>query len=324
MIEAMISDSKKSLVVIDEVQKLPSLLDEAHRLIEEKKIRFLLTGSSARKLKRGQANLLAGRAITASLFPLTAHEIPDFKLDLYLYKGGLPAVWQTRDSDDFFESYVETYLKEEVLAEQAARSLPHYSRFLKTAALCSGELVNFSQVASDAHLPVTTVKNYFEVLQDTLVGQVLEPWVGSKKRKAILTAKFYFFDIGVRNWILDLQSIPKGTDAFGKAFEHFIFMELRAYLSYSRARLSLYFWRSVNHHEVDFLLGDQVAIEVKSKTKVTAQDAKNLKALQEEGTHPVLIVVSQDPINRKKDGVSYLHWKEFLERLWAGKIADGG
>lgn len=324
LLEDVIEEAKKKIVVIDEVQKLPSLLDEVHRLIEEKKIRFLLTGSSARKLKRNQANLLAGRARVFHLHPIVFKEIPAFELDQYLLWGGLPEVLTANDKREFLDSYLETYLKEEILAEQAARSLPHFSRFLKTAALCSGELINYSEIASDAQLPVSTVKNYVEALQDTLVVSVLEPWNESKKRKSIQTAKFYLFDVGVRNRILNINEIPKKTDVFGKAFEHFIFMELKAFQSYSKQRLPLFFWRSTNHHEVDFLIDNQVALEVKSKEKVSERDAKNLFALKEEGTHTTFIVISQDPINRKRDGILYLHWREFLTRLWSQVNSDNG
>ena len=316
LVESMIEQSKKKSIVIDEVQKLPILLDEVHRLIEEKRYHFLLTGSSARKLKRGKANLLAGRARLEHLFPLVSSEIPNFDLKTYLLWGGLPAVWQVQDKREFLNSYIDTYLKEEILAEQVARSLPHFSRFLKTAALCSGELVNFNGVANDAQLSPSTVRNYFEALQDTLVGYMLEPWLEGKKRKAIQTAKFYFFDIGVRNRILNINEVSPNTDTFGRCFEHFILMELMAWKSYSKSDLNLHFWRSVNHHEVDFILGDKIAIEVKAKRKTNERDAKNLMALREESKFKEFIIVSQDPISRKQKGISYLFWKDFLEKLW--------
>lgn len=323
LLEEIAAESSSKFIAIDEVQRLPELLNEVHRLIEEKGLRFLLTGSSARKLKRGQVNLLAGRARIYNLHPLCTAEIPKFKLNDYLLWGGLPTVWQIEDRRNYLDSYIDTYLKEEILAEQVSRSLPHFSRFLRTAAIRSGELVNFNQVASDAQLAPSTVKNYFDALNDTLIGSLLEPWVESKKRKAIQTAKFYFFDVGVRNRLLRLSEIPESSDLFGRAFEHFIFMELRAFQSYSRHRPDLYFWRSTNHHEVDFLVGQHLAIEVKAKKKTTDRDAKNLHALAEEGVHKHLIVVSQDPINRSADGITYLHWSEFLRRLWSQREKKG-
>jgi predicted AAA+ superfamily ATPase len=315
LIEEMILLAKKDLVVIDEVQKLPILLDEVHRLIEEKRIRFLLTGSSIRKLKRGHANMLAGRARMAYLHPLIRMEIQDFDLDTYLLWGGLPELQHINDKIWFLDSYIESYLKEEVLAEQAARNLPHFSRFLKTAALNSGELLNFANVANDAQVAVGTVKNYFSVLNDTLLGSLLEPWRDSKKRKAIATAKFYFFDIGVRNRLLGVSELIRNSDLYGKSFEHFIYMELMAFCHYYKVSMPLNFWRSTSQHEVDFLLGD-IAIEVKASMKVSKSHTKNLMALKEEGHHKTFLLVSQDPVNREDGEVYYFHWEEFLKRLW--------
>lgn len=312
------------MMVIDEIQKLPILLDEVHRLIEEKGIHFLLTGSSARKLKRNQANLLAGRARSLKLHPLCFKEIPQFYLESYLLWGGLPAVQhlELEDRPLFFESYVETYLKEEILMEQVTRKLPHFSRFLTTAALCSGEMINYTKIANDAQCPVSTTKNYFEALEDTLIATTLDPWVESKKRKAIMTSKFYFFDIGVVHHLLNIQTLREGSTDYGRAFEHFIFMELKAFQSYHHLQLQLYYWRSVNHQEVDFILGP-LAIEVKSTSKSNINDAKNLFALREEEVFGHYIVVSRDVISYKKNGILFLHWNEFLEKLWSiKKIED--
>lgn len=320
LIEEMIDESHKNLIVIDEVQKLPILLNEVQRLIEEKEYRFLLTGSSARKLKRGRANLLAGRARISHLYPLVSEEFPTFDLKSFLLWGGLPEVQRKSDKREYLNSYIDTYIKEEILAEQIARNLPHFSRFLKTAALCSGELINFSKVANDAQLSPSTVKNYFEILQDTMIGYLLEPWIQSKKRKAIQTAKFYLFDVGIRNRLLNFNEIPNDTDIFGKSFEHFIFMELKAWQEYSKSDLPLYFWRSINHHEVDFILGDKIAIEVKSKKKIQHKDAKNILALREENYFKKFILVSQDPINREHEGITYLFWKDFLSKLWTNSL----
>lgn len=319
-----------STVVIDEIQKIPALTNEVHRLIESKKnIKFLLTGSSARKLKRGNANLLAGRARVLHLWPLTYHELisveKNIKLINILYWGGLPEVWQLMNESiaekkEYLHSYIDVYLKEEIMIEQLARNLIFFSRFLKIAALSSGELINYAQMASDAQLPVSSVKNYFEVLQDTMIGTLLEPWTESKKRKAILTAKFYFFDIGVCNALMEVDSIHEKSELYGKCFEHFIFYELRAYLAYNSNYSKLYYWRSVNQHEVDFLVGNTLAIEVKSKDKTSFRDAKNLMALKEEKIHKNFIVVSNDTIDRvDENGIQYLHWKSFLKNLWTNK-----
>lgn len=320
-LEALVGTvTEGTVIVIDEVQKVPALLDEVHRLIEEKKFRFLLTGSSARKLKRGQANLLAGRAWTAHLFPLCFSEIPDFDLDRYLRYGGLPSVYSSENPEEELEAYVQTYLKEEILAEGLIRKIPPFSRFLKSAALSSGQMMNFAHIGSDAQIAPSTVREYFSILEDTLVGFLLEPWIFSKKRKASQTAKFYFFDTGVTHTIAGTKTIDRNSNLYGISFEQFIGMELRAWLSYGRVKESLSFWRSLQGHEVDFLVGDHTAIEVKSASRVTSSDLKGLKVLQEEGVFKNFFLVSQDRIQAKRDGVVMLHWKDFLERLWSDQL----
>lgn len=311
---------ERHLVVIDEVQRIPALLNEVHRLIEEKCLRFLLTGSSARKLKKGQANLLAGRAWTAQLFPLCSAEIPDFRLDHYLRYGGLPHVYQSENPDEELDAYVQTYLKEEILAEGLIRKLPPFSRFLKMAALSNGQQLNFAQIGNDTQIASSTIREYYSILEDTLIGFLLEPWTESKKRKAVLTAKFYFFDTGVTHTLAGTKYVDRNSNLYGNSFEQFIAMELRAFLSYRRIKESLCFWRSQQGHEVDFLIGEQAAIEVKSAARTNQDDWKGLKALQEEGVFKDLFLVSQERIETKKDGIEKLHWKTFLDRLWSGKI----
>ena len=195
MIEGAQQQHKTHWIVIDEIQKVPNLLDEVHRLIESKKFRFLLTGSSARKLKRGHANLLAGRAWTANFYPLSWCEIADFSLPRFLRYGGLPAVYSSDYPDEELHAYARTYLYEEIQAEGLVRKLPQFSRFLMVAALANGQLLNFANISSDAQVPASTIKEYYSILEDTLIGFMLLPWVKSKKRKAITTAKFYFLEL---------------------------------------------------------------------------------------------------------------------------------
>ncbi len=309
-----------SVVVIDEIQRVPELLNEVHRMIEQDKIRFLLTGSSARKLKKGYVNLLAGRAWTAELFPLTSFEIPHFNLSRYLRYGGLPAVYLSDEPDEELSAYVNTYLKEEIQAEALVRKIPAFSRFLQTSALTSGHMLNFSEVASDAGIPVTTVREYYQILEDTFLGFLLPSWVKSVKRKAISTAKFYYFDIGVKNTLARIQAIEPKSDLYGQAFEHFIAMELRAYLSYRRKRIEMSYWRSKHGHEVDFILGDEIAIEVKSTNKTSDKHFKGLKILAEEDICKRYILISHDKINRKDDQFEALYWGKFLSLLWGDKI----
>lgn len=311
---------KGKVIVIDEVQKIPALLDEVHRLIEEKHVRFLLTGSSARKLKRGHANMLAGRAWTANLFPLCWKEIPKFDLDRYLRFGGLPAVWSSDQPEEDLDAYVQTYLKEEILAEGLVRKMPPFSRFLRTAALCNGQMMNFTQVASDAQVPPATIREYYSILEDTLVGYLLEPWTRSKKRKAIQMAKFYFFDPGVTHTLAGTQTLDRNSNLYGGSFEQFIGMELRAYLSYRRIKQALNYWRSTHGHEVDFLIGEKVAVEVKSVARGTDLHEKGLRALKEEKIFKKFFLVTQDRIQSSKGGVTRLHWQDFLRQLWDDEI----
>jgi len=321
-LENIISSSQqRDIVVIDEVQKVPALLDEVHRLIEEKGLTFLLTGSSARKLKRGAANLLAGRAWNSELFPLTFHELTDFNLGRYLLYGGLPSVYLSKQPEEELDAYVNTYLYEELQAEGIVRKLDVFSRFLTTAAISNGEILNYANVASDAQMSPSTVRDYFSILEDTLLGFLIPPWSKSVKRKATQTAKFFLFDPGVTNHITAVQSIERNSDLYGNRFETFIAMELRAYLSYRRVKHKpLSFWRSTRGYEVDFVIGDQIAIEVKSSKQASPRFLKGLRALQEENTIEKFFLLSQDPISTEKDGIRSMHWKDFLVELWADKI----
>jgi predicted AAA+ superfamily ATPase len=307
-------------VVIDEIQKLPQLLDEVHRLIEERGMRFILTGSSARKLKRGGANLLAGRAWEARLFPLVSDELGEFDLLRYLTQGGLPAVWTSNDPWEELRAYVGTYLKEEIMSEALVRRIDTFSAFLELAALRCTEEINFEAFGSDLGVSGKTARNFFEVLEDTLIGFLLRPYKKTKLRKATSRAKFYLFDLGVTNSLAGRREIPLGTETFGKAFEHFIILELRAYLSYRRLDLELGFWRTEGGFEVDLTIGSQVAIEIKGSDLVTERHLSGLRALREEKIFSSLIVVSRDNRMRELDGFLIYPWREFLIKLWNDEI----
>lgn len=308
-------------VVIDEIQKVPDLLNEVHRLIEERGWRFLLTGSSARKLKRGHVNLLAGRAWRAELFPLIRREIPDFDLDKYLRYGGLPSVLASREPEEELHAYVQTYLREEILAEGLIRKLPPFSRFLQTAALMNGQLINYAQVSSDTEVPAATIREYFSVLEDTLIGFQLEPWTASKKRKAIQTAKFYFFDTGVTHTLAGTKHLERNSNLYGMSFEQFLAMELKAYLSYNRRRKNLSFWRTTHGAEVDFLIDEETAVEVKATARRSQRDGAGLKALDEEKRFQKLFLVTQDKTPFRQGRITALHWEDFLAKLWDGEVA---
>lgn len=306
---------KFNYVIIDEIQKVPKLLDEVHRLIEKEKITFLLTGSSSRKLKNSGVNLLAGRAWTAELFPLVMQEIPNFELDKYLLYGGLPQVYLSDEPEEELKAYVNTYLKEEIQEEAAVRKLQSFSRFLQVSALTSGTMINFASLSNDTAIPASTIREYYHILEDTLIGFMLPAWTKSVKRKAISTAKFYFFDIGVRNKVSGIKNIEPNSDQYGKAFEHFIATELRAFLSYNRLDETLSYWQAHNGQEVDFILGDDIAIEVKTTLNPTDKHLKGLRALKEEKIVKKYFLVCFCKHEKIVDDIHIINWKNFLKNL---------
>lgn len=306
-------------VVIDEVQRLPALLDEVQLLIEERGVRFLLTGSSARKLRRGGVNLLGGRLRTATLHPFVSKEIGDVDLSRVLQFGTLPSIHFSAQPERDLADYVGAYLREEISAEGLTRNVPAFSRFLEIAALCSGRQINFAKISHDAQVARTTVHEYFEVLKDTLLAYELPAWQKSVKRKPVQVHKFYFFDVGVVRAILGGGPLRENSPEFGDAFEGFIFHELKSYADYRLGPRgdALHYWRSKSGFEVDFILSGRTAIEVKSSRNVADRDLKGLRALAEEGGRLRLVCVSREPHRRAVGGVEILPWRLFLERLWA-------
>ena len=308
------------LVAIDEIQRLPDLLNEVHRLIEERGVRFLLTGSSARKLRRGGVNLLGGRARTRYLHPLTHAELSQhFDLGRAIEAGTLPSIYFSDDPAADLQAYTGTYLQQEVAAEGATRSVPAFSRFLKVAALCNGTIVNFTNVSNDAQVPRTTVYEYFEILKDTLILFELPAWRLSKKRKPISSSKYYFFDVGVVGALQGRQVRPE-TPEFGAAFETWLMHELTAHSDYTSGE-PLSFWRSTSGFEVDFIIGDHTAVEVKAKTNVAGRDFRSLHALEDEGTMKRLVCVCLEARRRRVDGIDVLPYAEFLAELRAGRYS---
>jgi predicted AAA+ superfamily ATPase len=308
--------------VIDEIQRLPALLNEVHRLIEERGIRFLLTGSSARKLRTGGVNLLGGRARMKYLHPLTSHELgARFELERAGVRGLLPSIYFSDDPRADLEAYAGLYLQQELVAEGATRNVPAFSRFLKIAALCNGTMVNFTNVGNDAQVARTTVYEYFEILKDTLIVHELPAWRKSRKRKPIGASKYYFFDVGVVA-ALQGREFRIGTPEFGEAFETVLFHELASYRDYVTGE-PLAYWRSTSGFEVDFVIGDHTAVEVKAKTTVATQDLRSLVALGEEGKLRSLLCVSLEPRPRRVGEVTILPWRDFLAALWAGELEAG-
>lgn len=309
------------LVIVDEVQKLPGLLDEVQRQIDrDPALRFILTGSSARKLMRGHSNLLGGRASFFRLHPLVSAELDFVRTLDRLRVGSLPSVLDSPIAWEELKAYVGTYLREEIQAEGLTRSIENFSRFLDFAAHFSGEQMNFTALGSDAGIPSRTVKDYVTLLEDTLIGHVLEPFRGGRKRKAVATAKFYLFDVGVTNALLGRRRVEPKTPDYGRCFEQLVFLELKAYLDYRRSDARLSYWRSQSQYEVDFVLGDAVAIEVKGVGRVGPRDLGGLRAFAEETTLERRIVVSDEPSPRRVDDIDILPLRHFLEELWSDRI----
>ncbi len=308
------------IVVIDEIQRIPGLLNEVHRLIEERGIRFLLTGSSARKLRRGGVNLLGGRARTRHLHPLTYRELKGgFDLNRVIESGLLPSIYFSDNPGADLKAYAGTYLQQEIVAEGAARNIPAFSRFLGVAAFCNATIVNFTNVANDAQVARTTVYEYFDILKDTLLLHELPAWRQSKKRKPIASSKYYFFDVGILATLQGREFRPR-TPEFGEAFETYLMHELICYRDYvSEEPLS--YWRSTSGFEVDFIIGGHTAIEVKAKQNLSPVDLKSLNALSEEKKLKRYLCVSMEPRRRRIGDVIVLPYKEFLEELWGGAYA---
>lgn len=318
-IEEICRDSRP--IVIDEIQKLPILLDEVHRLIETKGMKFLLTGSSARKLRKSGVNLLGGRARVRHLYPFSAAELGDkFNLDYALNNGLIPGIWDSDDPEEDLAGYVSLYLEQEIMAEGATRNLPAFSRFLEVAALSNGEQINYQSISSDAQVPRSTIQEYFKILKDTLIATEVPVWKKGRSRKTVETSKFYLFDTGVTRRLQGRKSIVRGTPEYGYAFESWIMHELSAYISACRRDSEISYWRTRTNLEVDFIVNGEIAIETKTTRNVVRDDLKGLRAIAEEGNFRQRIVVSDEPLEREVEGVLILPWRVFIDRLWAGEL----
>lgn len=304
------------IIIIDEIQKMPSLLNEVQKLIEKKGINFLLTGSSARKLRRGGVNLLGGRARSRSFHPFIYKELKEkFDLKKALLFGLVPSIFFSSAPYEDLEAYAGDYLKEEIAAEGIVRNIPSFSRFLDVAALCNGQILNFTEISNDAQVARTTVHEYFQILIDTLIATELPAWRKTKTRKATSTSKFYFFDIGIVNFLQRRKDLPPKTSEFGTAFEAYIFHELKTFLDYNKLG-DLHYWKSKSGFEVDFIVADSVAVEVKAKENVADHDLKGIRALEEEKLFKQYIVVSMEKQARQIGNISILPWQFFLDALW--------
>ncbi len=325
-LDALDGPTLTSPVIIDEVQKVPAVLDEVHRLMEDKGLGFVLCGSSARKLKRGHGNLLGGRAWRFGLHPLTYAEIPDFDLLRALNRGLIPHHYDTKQYRRALAAYVDDYLKEEVFDEGLVRNTPAFSRFFDALSFSHGELLNSSNVARDCGVDSKTVREYFQILVDTLVGSLLEPFSRRRSREVITRApKFYLFDVGVAGHLMGRRVERPAGPEFGRALEHLVLMELLAYRSYREVELPLRFWRTKSGLECDFVLGREgnIAIEVKGSTRLRPSDLRGIRAyVDEHSPRQAIVVCNERDARRTSDGIWILPWERFLEQLWSDTVVE--
>lgn len=310
------------LVIIDEVQKVPALLDEVHWLIENKRLRFILSGSSARKLRRSGANLLGGRAVRQVLFPLVSAEIPDFDLARALNNGMLPRHYLIENPTNRIKAYIGDYLQQEIVEESVVRRLESFTRFLQVAAFSNAEIVNYTNIAQDCGVSAKSVKEYFTILEETMLGFFLPAYTKVVQRRVAVSPKFYYFDVAIPNHLLQRIPLQQGTDVYGHALEHFVIQELRAYLSYRHPSKTLTYWHTLdNKYEVDAIIGEaEVGIEVKSTASVSSSDTKGLRAFGEEYPQAKLILLSMEEHPRMVNSIEIWPVEQFLQRLWQGRI----
>lgn len=309
-------------IILDEVQKVPQILDEVHWLIENRGLSFILCGSSARKLKRGKVNLLGGRAWRYEMFPLISSELGEVDLLRALNQGLIPDHYLRDDYQKSLKGYIQDYLKEEVFAEGLTRNIPAFARFFDAMGYSHGELTNFSNIARDCGVDAKTVKEYYLILVDTLLGRMVESFKKRKSRQIIIKApKFYLFDVGVAGAIIKRHIPEERGESFGRAFVHFIFTEIVAHSSYKELDYRIYYWRTKSGLEVDFILGDgEVALEVKGKSHIETRDLRALMAFMDEFSPKKAIVVCNEKEKRVRGKIEIMPWRMFLEELWEGKI----
>ena len=288
LLRSMLNDKKEGFVIVDEVQLFPPVLLDIQHIMTHSDIKFLLTGSSARKIKRSGNNLLGGRSKTYQVL---------------------------------LRNYVRAYLDNEIAAEGERRDLGVFSSFLAFAASENTELMNFSNVSRDIGMSADTIKKWYQILVDTFIGYYLRPYRKGTKRVPVNTSKFYFFDVGVARTAARMAVPTETMTEYGKLFENYIFMELKAYIDYSMSDDELYFWRTREGYEVDFIVENKAAIEVKTSKNITHKELKGLRAFMEENAVKEYIIVCRELFERTTDdGIRIIPWKQFLDNLWDNKI----
>ena len=327
LLSEILSEQKPKRVLIDEIQKVPKILDIVHREMEHnKQTQFILIGSSSRKLKRGGANLLAGRAISFALHPLTHKEINGrLNLQDLLQTGSLPSLFEyktIKEKSRYLNTYVQTYLKEEILLEQIIRKTKPFKGFLEIAAQCNGQIINYSRIAGNLGADWNTVQNYFDILEDTYLGFYLKSFDRSIRKQQNKASKFFLFDLGVWRALLRKSQIPltKGSYEYGVAFEHFLMLEVIRLNSYYEKYMKFSYIRDHNGNEIDLIVqkptGEEILVEIKSTEHSSKEDGKVLEKFLKQWDRPCSVQLwSQDKRNRKIGNVQHYHWETALKKL---------
>lgn len=319
--ESLMRYPPETLVIVDEIQKVPDLLDEVHWLMVEKGLWFILSGSSARKIKKSGANNLGGRAIPETLFPLVSAEIPDFDLERAVQNGMIPRHYAVANARNRMRAYIDLYLKEEIIEEALVQNADEFVRFMEVAAIMDGEILNYENVASDCEVSANTVKAYYKILVDTLLGFEVPAYRKVIKRKLYKAPRFYYFDVGIANHLTKRYHLAPRTPEYGHAFEHLIMQEIAAYLGYTNSDEGLTYWHTYENLEVDAVIGDaRVAIEIKSKEHIDHDDKKGVTEFAKEHPDTRQIIVSRDRISRRSGDVDLYYVTDFFKALWAGEI----
>lgn len=319
--ESLLRYPPETLVIVDEIQKVPDLLDEVHWLMVEKGLWFILSGSSARKIRKSGANNLGGRAIPETLFPLVSAEIPDFDLERAVQNGMIPRHYMVANARNRMRAYIDLYLKEEIIEEALVQNVDEFVRFMEVAAIMDGEILNYENVASDCEVSANTVKAYYKILVDTLLGFEVPAYRKVIKRKLYKSPRFYYFDVGIANHLTKRYHLAPKTPEYGHAFEHLIMQEIVAYLGYTNSDEELTYWHTYENLEVDAVIGDaRVAIEIKSKEHIDHDDKKGVTEFAKEHPDTKQIIVSKDRISRRSGDVDLYYVTDFFKALWAGEI----
>lgn len=321
--ERLLRYPPETLVIVDEIQKVPDLLDEVHWLMVEKGLWFILSGSSARKIKKSGANNLGGRAIPETLFPLVSAEIPDFDLERAVQNGMIPRHYVVANARNRMRAYIDLYLKEEIVEESLVQNADEFVRFMEVAAIMDGEILNYENVASDCEVSANTVKAYYKILVDTLLGFEVPAYRKVIKRKLYKAPRFYYFDVGIANHLTKRYHLAPRTPEYGHAFEHLIIQEIVAYLGYTNSDEELTYWHTYENLEVDAVIGDaRVAIEIKSKEHIDHDDKKGVTEFAKEHPDTRQIIVSRDRISRRSGDVDLFSF-DYQRVIYLAKYVPG-